>query len=203
MIESHREELIEKYEDAMFALVMNDLMQADGVHWETENERLKQDDSSQVPTTMRETVFCAINHVFSKQTRRNNLRTARRIVVRVAVIFLIVFIALAVPFCTASAFRRGVLDLLIEKFEKETYVRVEPIAEAEAEFGLPWLPGLDWQKTYSLDKPDLRPVHYERETGEFIEYCELPKDVFNKTLDTEDAKMQREFVGEKEVFFTY
>lgn len=199
---NYRNQLEEKYEDALFALIMNDLMQEDGIKWNEENEALKSDPTSQPPKTMRDKSLHGIERILAKQNRKRTIRAARKIVYRIALVFLVIFIAIAVPFCTASAFRQGVLDLLIEKFEGETYVRIEPVVEMPTEFGLPWLPGEYWEKTYIMESEEIKEIRYEQETGEYIEFRESLVDNSNKTIDTEDANTRREFIGNNEVFIT-
>lgn len=202
MKNSYRKQLIEQYEDSLFAVVMNDLMQADGVKWDEESQRLAHDNLFSVPETLDKRCINAINHALAKKNRQKRILEAGRIISHVAIVFMVFFLSVAIPFCTASAFRQGVLDLLIEKFEKETYIRLEEVTDKKQDFGLSWLPPGFWEKTYTAGNDDYQIVRYEKETGEYIEYNEFYGEYANLTIDSEEAQAQREFIGNKEVFFS-
>lgn len=48
----HQDELIEQYDDATFAILMEQVIQAEGTWAMEENERLKQDPAATVPKEM-------------------------------------------------------------------------------------------------------------------------------------------------------
>lgn len=62
-----REQLQEKYEDALFALMMNYVTEAEGKRLRAENEALKQDPTAQVPEHLDQRCLQTIRQSFLKK----------------------------------------------------------------------------------------------------------------------------------------
>lgn len=73
-----REQLQEEYEDALFALMMNYVTEAEGKRLRAENEALKQDPTAQVPEHLDQRCLQTIQRAFL----RKKIFAAIRIIVR-------------------------------------------------------------------------------------------------------------------------
>lgn len=188
---SRRENLTENYEDAAFALMMDELMQENGKKWEEENERLKSDPGFSIPAELDKKCLHTINRHLARQKRAAVWRRTEKIVSRVAVAFLILCAAVATPFCTVSAFRNSVMNLVTETFDTGTYIYVQR-DELQKEEALPaegptWFPPGDWHLTYSMDEEPFLALRYVDTEGDIINYTEATAQGTGTTIDTEDA----------------
>jgi len=204
-MKSEREKtLIENYEEAAFALMMDRKMQEDGEMLLQENERLGSDPDFVLPDGMDERCLRLIKRNQEKQRYKNAYHKAGRIVSRVAVIFLVIAIAFAIPFCTVSAFRSSVLNLVIETFDKGTTVKAVPddgqYADPVIGNGPSWIPEGFSLIGSSKDSVSMM-LQYSDTVGNTITYDELPATTEN-VINTENADQtkQIDISGNKALF---
>lgn len=76
---THHEKLVERYEDALFALMMEDVAETEGEKLQELNEQLKRDPSAEIPRELDERCIRTIRTEFGKK----NFISARRGAVRV------------------------------------------------------------------------------------------------------------------------
>jgi hypothetical protein len=189
-MKSEREKtLIENYEEAAFALMMDRKMQEDGEMLLQENERLASDPDFVLPGGMDERCLRLIRRNQEKQRYKNAYHKAGKIVSRVAVIFLVIAIAFAIPFCTVSAFRSSVLNLVIETFDKGTTVKAVPedgqYADPVIGNGPGWIPE-GFSLDYTEKSDSMLVIKYTDSDEHKISYDEFPE-AAGTAIDTEDA----------------
>lgn len=76
---THHEKLVERYEDALFALMMEDVAETEGEKLQELNEQLKCDPAAEIPEELDERCIRTIRTEFGKK----NFISARRGAVRV------------------------------------------------------------------------------------------------------------------------
>ena len=76
---THHEKLVERYEDALFALMMEDVAETKGEKLQELNEQLKRDPAAEIPKELDERCIRTIRTEFGKK----NFRSAGRGAVRV------------------------------------------------------------------------------------------------------------------------
>lgn len=107
---TRRKALEQQYEQAAFALLLDDLMAEEGAALLHETDGAA---SADVPPEADGRCIKTIRRADAKARRGQVLRFAGKAVSRVAVVFLVVAIAFSVPFCTVSAFRDAALGYKI------------------------------------------------------------------------------------------
>lgn len=115
-----RELLQEQYEDALFALLMDELAVSEGIHALEENERLKNATNSEVPLDIQKRCLKRIASHFNKQRVHNAKRVTFRVINKVAIITLLGVVLFTTAFAASPTFRINTLNLAIEVFDDRT-----------------------------------------------------------------------------------
>lgn len=139
---NHREELKDRYEDALFALLMDEIAEKEGELAREENERLKNDSSAAVPEDVDRRCLQTIRRNFAKQMAR----AAGRYTVK-AVKYALLAVGLSVimfvtAFATSETVRVNTKNLLIKVLEDRTVFEFgqETAANPAPRFGVGWMP---------------------------------------------------------------
>ena len=114
---TRREQKQEAYEDALFALLMEDVIEEEGKRLLEENERLKRDPSAAVPKEVDERCLKTIRRNSgsrSKERTRNVGRVAYRVFTKAAVVVVICMLLFTAAFAASPALRVRTLNLLID-----------------------------------------------------------------------------------------
>ena len=142
---TRRKALEQQYEQAAFALLLDDLMAEEGASLLREADGAA---SADVPPEADGRCIKTIRRADAKVRRGQVLRFTGKAVSRVAVVFLVVAIAFSVPFCTVSAFRDAALGYMLRTFDAGTDIslymefrRISPISAADTPHGFPSVRG--------------------------------------------------------------
>lgn len=117
---NRREQLQETYEEALFALLMEDVMEEEGKKLIEENERLKNDPQAAVPEKIRKRCLKTIRREFNKGRRQKVGKAAYRAMSKIAVISLLCILLFSAAFAANPKLRTKTLNLLIEVSEVGT-----------------------------------------------------------------------------------
>lgn len=111
---NRREKLIDNYEDALFAVLMDKVAEEEGAKLREENQRLKADPSAEVPEHVDAVARQTIRKAYASQNRRSALHVARRVLNTVAVLVLICSALFATAYAAFPDVRVQTLNLLIQ-----------------------------------------------------------------------------------------
>lgn len=119
-----RQELLrERYEDALFALLMDEVAASEGAKALEKNRRLRDDPSARVPEEVDRKCMRTIGRHFAKIRRRtfrkSTMRAAGKIMMVIGVLSTLFFTA----FATSETVRAGTLNLVVETFHDGTDFR--------------------------------------------------------------------------------
>lgn len=117
---TRREELQERYEDALLALLMDEAAVSEGETALLENERLQSDPDAAVPEEVRARCLRTIHRHFAVQSTRRKGQTALKYLKRVAVAALVGAVLFTVAFAASETFRVNTLNLIVEVFDDST-----------------------------------------------------------------------------------
>lgn len=191
--------LVEDYEDAQFAMLMDSYALAEGDRLWTENEALLQDPAYAPPEGLEDRMQAAVQKALRKQHARAAARRSGKVLARVAMILMALIAAFSVTFASVEAFRVQVLNMVLDY--QETHTNIQFVAEEE---------GSQVQSSDRLSAYDLLallPDTYSLESYKSNEYQEVAEiysssglritwDVLSITassnIDTENA----DYVGE-------
>ena len=192
---TRREQLQEQYEDALFALLMDDLAATEGQAALEENERLKNDPEYAVPTDVRQRCLKTISRCCAKKTLRRTGKVLCRGFSRVAVIGMICILLFTTAFAASPTFRANTLNLVMEIFEDSTAISFSNSNSENSSFSEDFNVDVNWvPEGYTLvDQSEdsfLSSLRYRSETGDeiLINIFKGENGVLN--IDTENAQVE-------------
>lgn len=187
---TRRELLQERYEDALFALLMDEIATEEGKKAEAENERLKNDPSAAIPEALDKRCTQTIRRAFAKQRVRSVGRFTVKAMKRVALAAGIAAILFTTAFATSETVRVHVLNLAIEVFETNTEFRFsDPSEQTALQFSVGWVPNdfvLTEQASTSLE------IWYDYQSAEdaLLSISCKKTDGLVAGIDTESAEIE-------------
>lgn len=132
---TRREKLIDNYEDALFAVLMDKVAEEEGAKLREENQRLQNDPAAEVPEHVDAVARQTIRKAFAGQNRRSAFHVARRVLNTVAMLVLICSAVFATAYAAFPDVRVKTLNLLIQSSDvasKLSLVREDEIDEQES-----------------------------------------------------------------------
>lgn len=186
---TRRKALEQQYEQAAFALLLDDLMAEEGAALLREADGTA---SADVPPEADERCIKTIRRADAKTRRGQVLRFAGKAVSRVAVVFLVVAIAFSVPFCTVSAFRAASLNLIYDTFDKGTVISPDVMSGKRdiAAKSPSWFPSGIWKTVFLTNEENIYVIRFEDSDANVIFYSEMPADGSTVSIDSEGAILQ-------------
>ena len=126
---NRREKLQDAYEDALFALLMEDVIEEEGKRLADENERLKQDPAAAVPRELHEKCMKTIHRRFGlkrqKETTKRKGWSFTQAVGKAAVVVVICMMLFTMAYAVSPELRTATLNLLIKVSDVNTILSVE------------------------------------------------------------------------------
>ena len=120
---TRHERLIENYEDAYFALLMEDVAQMEGARLEQLNIELQNDPCAAVPEELTKNCLKAINRCFSNRRRSRSFKHVKKAINVAAILVAILTLLFTSAFAMSNDFRVAALNLVITVNEK--YARLD------------------------------------------------------------------------------
>ena len=159
---NRREQLQDQYEDALFALLMDEIATKEEKKAVEENERLKNDPSAAIPEDVDKRCLQTIRRCFAKQKAHTAGRFAARAMKRIVIAAGLAALLFTVAFAASETVRVNTLNLVIEVFDTNTTFRF--MGESEVvipRINVGWLPD-----GFALED------HGYDETSTWYRYCE-------------------------------
>ncbi len=187
---TRREQLQEQYEEALFALLMDKLAEAEGEKALLKNEELKNDPQAALPEDVERRCLRTIRRSFSAQTVRAVGRVTGRLFSRVAVVALIGMLLVSAAFAASPSFRINTMNFLIRTFDEYTDFGAAPVkTQSLPEITAAWLP--EGYELAAQEESGVDITHYYRTADK----REIRISVYNISggghgVDTEDAEME-------------
>lgn len=196
---TRHEQLQEQYEDALFALLMDEIARSEGEKLLKENERLKQDPDADIPDDVMRRCRKVINREFSKKNAAKAYKLSVRMFHKIAVFAFIAILLFTTAFAASESLRVNTLNLVIEVFERNTDYRTSPTSQVPKDslnFDVGWLPnGFILTKWNSNQYSDW--ANYETPDGDLLG-IDLAAICKNEVIsvDTENAMIEEISVNE-------
>lgn len=169
---TRRENLRDQYEDALFALLMDDLAWQEGERLLELNESLKNDPDADIPEEVMARCRKVINREFTKKAALKAGRVSWNVFKRVAVAACMTVLLFSVAFAASETVRINTLNLVIEVFDRYTNYSFSPAPEESdnvkfSGFEVGWVPeGLTM--TEQKNRSDYVSTIYEGSHGEYL-----------------------------------
>lgn len=167
---TRKELLQEQYEDALFALLMDDIVTDEGEQALAEKEDLKNNLSTLIPDDLHQKCRRTIDRSFSNKRMKNTAHVFSKVVVRVAVIALIGMLLFTTAFAASPSFRAKTLNFVIEVFDEGTAFRAADVQKSIKDIDVKtnWLPdGCSLTDEYQNDTTIWK--QYQTQSGEKYE----------------------------------
>jgi len=203
---TRREQLRDQYEDALFALLMDDLVWQEGERLLEENERLKNDPEGDVPEEAMLRCRRVIDREFNKRSAARVCRVTWKVVKRLAAAACIAVLLFTAAFAVSDTVRINTLNLMIEVYDRYTDYRFVPEPEQPdtaryTGFEVGWLPEgfalVDERSNQFGTSASYKNFHGET----------LAIDLYNVgksgtvSIDTEDAEVENITINGREAAF--
>lgn len=120
---TRRDMLMEQYEDALFALMMDELAETKGRSALAENRRLQESGEPAIPEAVRRRCRSAIDRGAAEKRLRRAGKSFARIVTRVAVVALVAMLLFTTAFAASEDFRVKTLNMVMEVFDDRVELR--------------------------------------------------------------------------------
>lgn len=192
---TRHEKLQEQYEDALFALLMDDFAAAEGKHALEENERLKHDASYAVPQDIHNRCLKHISRCCTKKTLRDSGRIFYRGFTKVAVIAMICTLLFTTAFAASPSFREDVLNFIVKTFEDRTELSFSDLTLSEDDspksyrFTVNWLPA-GYTLTDQVEDSFRSTNYYRMNSGGEMTISIFLGEGSTLGMDTENAKIE-------------
>lgn len=195
---TEHERLLEEYEDARFALLMEGVARKEGERLEALNEMLQGNPEAAVPESLDKRCLEAIDRHFAREQRRAGLRRTGRVLRLAAVVLAISVLLFTSVFAISEDFRLATLNLMLTVTEKYTQFDIKDSGEKNrqtspgnnaAGFGyidnaeIRWIPeGFEYAERVS----DSRAI-FKNKQGEYFEISITSGDA-KVNVDTENPE---------------
>lgn len=199
---TRREKLIEDYEDALFALLMDEVAQMEGEEAMRLNEELMADPQYEVPEEVQKRCRATIRREFAKKRRKKVGRSAYKVFRRVSVAAMVAAMLFTTAFATSERVRVATLNAIIDtnalysEFRAGDDSTSMPDAtvidglEYNFNVALEWLPD-GYYITYGAETSDGgTTISYENEAGDVIDLFVSGFQGLTSQIDTENARVE-------------
>ena len=123
---TRRERLLEQYEDAYFALLMEDVMLQEGQRLEEWNQQLLEDPGAAVPESLARRCGSVMDQFASAQRRRSAFRRTGKALRVAAVIMAAASMLFTSTFAVSEDFRAATMNLMLTGTQRYTGFKMQP-----------------------------------------------------------------------------
>lgn len=199
---TRHDKLLENYEDALFALLMDQVAEEEGKQLLKENERLNQNPEAAIPDEVDKRCRKAIKRAFAKDQRQSVVRISYRAISKVALVALIAGLLFTTAFAASPEVRIRTLNLLIAVSDVATSLTLDSETDGTATsantgvdpegeqlilgYCLPELPE-GFSMSYEGSDGQSAWVEYVDENGATIYFTAESSSGTTYNVDTEDA----------------
>lgn len=117
---TRRDKLYDDYENALFALLMEDVAEAQGRQALAENEQLQADPAAAMPEALHERCVRTVRRKLAAGRRSAAGKTAFRLVSRVAVVVMLLVLTMTVAFAASPAVKSSVVRWAVDHYADHT-----------------------------------------------------------------------------------
>lgn len=128
---TRHEQLVENYENALFELLMEGVIEREGEQIEKENEQLKNDPDFAIPPELDKRCMASIKKACRRRRRGQFGRKAYGVLSKVAVVVLVVLVLFTSAYAAFPSVTAGIMNLIIEVSDVATTLRMEDTMPAD------------------------------------------------------------------------
>ena len=210
---AEKKELYEQYEEAFFAVLMDQIADAEGEALMVENHLLQDDPAAAIPAETTRRCLRLIRRQSHKAQRQRTARRSMRIIARIAVVLMSLVVLYAVAFAASETVRVHTLNFLVQKLDVGTQYLFpgDESEETNEEFASQILSIVkenvptDFSYVSSEENPLISIFNFKNAAGDQItvKYVNLEKVSGSITIDTENAEVTHQVISGQEVMIVY
>lgn len=193
---TRREQLLENYEDALFALLMDEVAVTQGREEILENARLAQDESARVPEEADRRCLAAIARQFRSKRVKAVGRGTWAVMKKVPVLVMLATFLFATAFAASPEFRSTTLKAVMDLYPNELSVGfatpggdTSHLNPAQMPLEVGWIPDGFVLQDEHIDPMAEYKTYYDS-NGNFIDITLWLTDNAGVSVDTEDAAVE-------------
>lgn len=190
---TRQELLVEQYEDALFALIMDKVAEVEGQKAIEENRRLKASGKVVIPEELNRRCKQTIRCKTAEKHLKRYGKGFGKVLNKVAIVALMALLLFTTAFATSESFRVKTLNFVMEVFDDRTEIKFVPKDTAADSTAVPeitagWLPeGFKLTRTDAL-KANRVYEYANSDNTAYIAVNIMEMTSVSMALDTEDAK---------------
>lgn len=205
---AEKKELYEQYEEAFFAVLMDQIADAEGEKLLEENHLLQEDPAAAIPAETTRRCLRLIRCQSHKARRQRTARRSMRIIARIAVILMSLVVLYAVAFAASETVRVHTLNFLVQKLDVGTqYLFPGDDSGAKDE----WMPDIldvisktvPSSFTFISSEENIfeRVYQFQSEDGRtiYVQIWNLKDSAASATIDTEGADVKYQTIEGQDV----
>lgn len=183
---TRQEYLMDRYEDALFSLMMDKVATQEGEKALLELERLQKEASINVPETLHRKCLKTISRYFARKRAKAARHTVSNVISKIAIVALVGILTFTIAFAASPTFRSNTMNLVMKLFDDHAEFRFEEVSvdAANSNIIVNWLPdGYSQIDAYADDS--FTTYVYERNNLEYI-YVSYYTNESTANLDVEN-----------------
>ena len=205
---AEKKELYEQYEEAFFAVLMDQIADAEGEKLLEENHLLQDDPTAAIPAETTRRCLRLIRHQSHKAQRQRTARRSMRIIARIAVAVMSLVVLYAVAFAASETVRVHTLNFLVQELDVGTqYLFPGDDSGTEDE----WMPDIldvisktvPSSFTFISSEENIfeRVYQFQSEDGRtiYVQIWNLKDSAASATIDTEGADVKYQTIEGQDV----
>ncbi len=198
-----QKQLQENYENALFALLMNEVATAEGKQAIERNKQLQQGSGAQLPEGMERRNLKVIRAHFTKKKAKAAGRYAVKGLGRLMMAVGIITVLFTTAFAASETVRANTLNLVIRVFGESTDFQLTQSAPESGPDTITagWLPAGFTLTEQNMSNMSTR-LMYENANGDFIRIAYTDGDGITLSVDTEDAAAQDIEINGRQAFIS-
>ncbi len=187
---TRREQLQDRYEDARFALLMDEIATAEGQWAQGESDRLNADGAAAVPEDLDRRCRQTIRGAQTRRRLRAVGRFTGKALKRVALAAGVAAILFTTAFALSETVRINTLNFIVKVFDTNTsfYFSSRP-GDISSQFTVGWMPDGYLLESHDYDGVSTWSQYYNPEGGSVLIDCTLTMGT-TVALDTENATVE-------------
>ena len=137
---TRQEYLMDRYEDALFSLMMDKVATQEGEKALLELERLQKEETNSVPDALHRKCLKTIRRYFAQKHAKTARHTVSTVISKIALIALLGVLTFTIAFATSPTFRTNTMNFVMEMFDDHAEFRFEEEPSQLPSITVNWIP---------------------------------------------------------------
>ena len=139
---TRQEYLMDRYEDALFSLMMDKVATQEGEKALLELERLQKEASINVPETLHRKCLKTISRYFARKRAKAARHTVSNVISKIAIVALVGILTFTIAFAASPTFRADTMNFVMKMFDDHAEFRFEEESQRPSNLDMTvnWIP---------------------------------------------------------------